>query len=273
MPPKDPAPRPPSYLLTALEAPRVIYEKSMLCIQRPWINRLPKNSDGHPVMVIPGFASNDADNQPLIDFINQQGYNAAGWERGRNFGHGLLDTDILVNRIKELYQLNQQRVTLIGHSLGGVYAREIAKLCPDEVRQVITLGSPFGGGRNTASRANILYKLLSPHSGADDDEKWAEAPTVPTTAIYSRTDGILNWRIALQKNGHQATENIEVYGSHSGMTVHPAIWYIINDRLGQDESNWQAFKVKGFIKWAFPKPAWRAHSPSVTIVDSTSLTV
>ena len=226
----------------------------------PLLHQLPKG-DSHPVMVIPGFAGNDHYNQPLIKFLKRQGYNATGWNRGRNFGHGLLDVDVLINRVNELYNMTEQSVSLIGHSLGGVYAREIAKLWPHEIRQVITLGSPFGGGRATASRANFLYNLLSPHKGNEDDSKWPEAPPVPTTAIYSRTDGIINWKIALQREGHSRTENIEIYSSHNGMTVNPSAWYVINDRLTQPEDDWCPFsQTMGIKQFAFPAPGWSAQS-------------
>lgn len=249
--------RPPPLALTLLEAPRTLAEKSKLYLSRPWLNRLPKG-DGHPVMVIPGFTGGDGYNQPLIKFLQCQGYNAVGWNRGRNWGHGLLDPEILVNRVNQLYNQSGQSVSLIGHSLGGVYAREIAKLWPHEVRQVISIGSPIGGGRTSASYANSLYKLLSPHNGVDDDAKWPEAPPVPTTAIYSRTDGIINWRIALQSNGHERTENIEVYSCHNAMTVNAAVWYIINDRLLQPRAGWQPFTRKGLRRLLFPAPRWSA---------------
>ena len=250
-------PKPPSWALTLLEPPRTLAEKIKLQLSLPFLNSLPRG-DGHPVMVIPGFAGDDRYNLPLIKFLRRQEFYAVGWNRGRNLGHGLLKPDILVERVNKLYNQTGKSVSLIGHSLGGVYAREIAKLWPHEVRQVISIGSPFGGGRATASRANILYKMLSPHKGVDDDNHWPEAPPVPTTAIYSRSDGIINWRIALQSHGHPKTENIEVYGCHNAMTVNAAVWYVINDRLTQAEENWQPFAREGLETCVYPRPKWKA---------------
>lgn len=250
--------RPPFPVLTLMEGPRSCFETSTLCMVHPVLKKLPKG-DGHPVMVIPGFAGSDTYNYPLIRFLRAQYYNAHGWNRGRNFGQGLLDPEILIKRVQELYQETEQKVSLIGHSLGGVYAREIAKLWPQEVRQVITLGSPFGEGRETASFANKLHEWFSPHHSEQDTSYWHEAPPVPTTAIYSRTDGVINWRISAQRDGHKDTENIEVYSSHNGMTVNPAVWWVINNRLAQLEDYWQPFNRSDYQNQLFPTPCWPAY--------------
>lgn len=247
---------PPSLFLTMSEGARAFAERASLCGHLPWLRQAPRG-DGHPVMIIPGFVGDDGYNKPLCRYLKRLGYHATGWNMGRNFGHGLLDPDVLIQHVNDLFNREGQAVTLIGHSLGGVYAREIARLWPHEVRQVITLGSPIGEERDAGSHANILYKLLSPHKGKDDDSLWANAPPVPTTAVYTRADGVLNWRIALQSGGHSHTENIEVYGSHTGLTVNPAVWYLLADRLAQDPDLWQPFERKSWRGLVYPSPAWQ----------------
>ena len=255
--------RPPNMLLTLSETARAMSEQSALFGSWPYLVNSPQG-DGHPVIVIPGFIGRDIYNWQLIYHLRLLGYHATGWKQGRNVGQGLLDKNVLIDRVNKLFSRNQRKVTLIGHSLGGVYAREIAREWPDEVRQVITLSSPFGHERHTASRLNKLYNFISPHSGQDDDEFWRESPPVPTTAIYSRSDGIVNWRATLQKYGHEQSENIEVYGSHNGMTWNPAVWHVIADRLAQAPYDWQPFKRRGWRRIPFPKPAWQ---PSVLQVE------
>lgn len=252
----DASPRPPPLLWTALDAPRALFESCCLWNYFPWLSTVPKG-DGHPVMVIPGFLGNDLYNRPLVTYLRKIGYHATGWKQGRNIGHGLLDPDLLTQRVKKLYGHENRKVTLVGHSLGGVYAREIAKLVPDEIRQVITLGSPFGDGRRSASRLDSIYQKVSPHKGIDDDKNWSEPPPVPTTAIYSRTDGLVDWRVTLQRSGHEQTENVEVCGSHNGLTLNPLVWLALADRLALDMNNWQPFKRRFMWQFAYPKAAFQ----------------
>ncbi|HLS98499.1 MAG: alpha/beta hydrolase [Porticoccaceae bacterium] len=248
--------RPPSLFLTLSDGPRAFAEQASLLAHLPWLYRAPRG-DGHPVMIIPGFVGDDAYNKPLCRYLTKLGYHATGWNMGRNIGHGLLDPDVLITRINNLFNREGQPVTLIGHSLGGVYAREIARLWPHEVRQVITLASPFGDHRQRGSHANLLYRLLSPHGGEDDDADWSLAPPVPTTAVYTRSDGILDWRISLQCGGHERTENIEVHGSHTGLTLNPAVWYLLADRLAQAPGEWRPFARASWRGLVYPRPAWQ----------------
>lgn len=241
----------------ALEGPRVMLESYSLCAAFPLLSMLPKG-DGHPVMVIPGFAGSDNYNMMLIKYLQWKGYAATGWNRGHNFGFELLDLDILIKHVNELYNQTQQKVSLVGHSLGGIYAREVAKRWPHEVRQVISMGSPLGGGRKTTSRVKIIYDMLNPHHTEDDDRHWPEAPPVPTTAIYSHGDGIVSWQVSLQSDGHTQSENIRICGSHTGMTLNPAVWYIIHDRLALKEGEWRPFRKGKLNRLLFSAPRWGA---------------
>ena len=130
----------------------------------------------------------DRSTLPLRRFIKQLGYVSYGWEMERNIGK-VEKLDLLLKRIEKLYQKHQQKVTLIGWSLGGVYARQLAKANPEFIRQIITLGSPFSG-LTEPNNASWLFPLL--HDGKKVEElesDWlidipAPAP-VPTTAIYT----------------------------------------------------------------------------------------
>jgi pimeloyl-ACP methyl ester carboxylesterase len=136
-------------------------------------------------------------------------------------------------------------VSLIGWSLGGVMSRELAKRFPQMVRQVVTLGSPFGGNPR-ASYAFNLYRAITGHD--IDPDTMAEEfealrrppPRVPTTAIYSKTDGVVAWRNCVEQPG-PLTDNIEVYASHCGLGVNPAVFFALADRLALPETDWQRF--------------------------------
>ena len=117
---------PPSLFLTLSEGARAFSERASLCGHLPWLRQAP-TGDGHPVMIIPGFVGDDGYNKPLCRYLKRLGYHATGWNMGRNFGHGLLDPDVLIQHVNDLFKREGQPVTLIGHSLGGVYAREIAR--------------------------------------------------------------------------------------------------------------------------------------------------
>ena len=162
------------------------------------------------------------------------------------------------DRLAELSERHQRKVSLIGWSLGGIYARELARRAPAHVRSVITMGSPFAGGPR-ANNAWKLYERVSERKADDwpDMEGMRRAPPVPTTAIFSRSDGIVAWQGCMEREGPEA-ENIEVEGSHCGMGHNPAVLYAVADRLAQPEGQWRRFDRTGLRALVFPDPA-RTH--------------
>jgi pimeloyl-ACP methyl ester carboxylesterase len=244
--------QPPSKLLLLSEV-RAVYELGAFVGAYPLLRMLPPG-DGHPVMVLPGFVATDTSTQPLRSFLRDHGYAAHGWTLGRNLGlrHGLNDQKLA--RLHDLRRRYGRKVSLIGWSLGGVFARELAKRAPDDVRQVITLGSPFKGNVR-ANHASGLYERLSGHSVEDASAtiNLGEPPPVPTTAIYSRSDGIVHWRCCVEDEGPRS-ESIEISSSHCGLGHHPAALYAIADRLAQPEGAWAPFDRSGWRKLLFPDP-------------------
>ena len=173
----------------------------------PWLARLPRG-DGHPVMVFPGMAPSDLTTVPLRRFLRSLGYVAQAWGQGFNFGprRGVLER-CARRRARALADRHRQPVSLIGWSLGGIYARELAKLHPTATRCVVTLGTPFTG-HPKATNAWRIYELLSGKVG--DAELMAQIrqpPPVPTTSIYSRSDGIVAWRCSLNDAGAAGREH------------------------------------------------------------------
>jgi len=142
----------------------------------------------------------------------------------------------------------------VGHSLGGIFARELAREFPDKVRQVISLGSPFGEGRMTASIPARLFTALNPPEELPiAQELLHEAPPVPTTAIYSKGDGIVNWQTTLHLNGHAQTQSIQVRGSHCGMTLNPSIWFLVAERLAVPAGQWRPFERRSWRNFFYPR--------------------
>ncbi|MFK8048108.1 MAG: alpha/beta hydrolase [Halioglobus sp.] len=242
---------PPHLALALSEAPRVLIEAGILAVVKKRLAKKLPRGDGHGVMVIPGFMGDDPLNQSLVDFLNGLGYRASGWQMGRNLGPGSFSEDDLQAKIERLGRAGGGKISLIGHSLGGIYAREIARRNPEIVRQVISLGSPFGEGRDAGSNASRLYRKLNPKDDTDPErlalqKVLAKAPPVPTTSIYTKADGVVNWRTSIQKKNHRKVQNIQVIGSHCGLTLNPAVWYLLANRLPQKESNWAPFESSIF---------------------------
>ena len=248
---------PPSRALLLAEA-RAIYEFGAFIGALPWLRRLPAG-DGHPVMVLPGLGASDLSTAPLRAFLRDRGYAAHGWDLGRNFGarHGL--TERKLQRLRHIRRHHGRKVSLIGWSLGGVFAREIAKNAPDDVRVVITLGSPFKNPK--ATHAQRFYELLAGHSieNACSGLKLHVPPPVPTTSIFSRSDGIVAWQSSVEeKRAH--TESVEVWASHCGLGHNPAAVYVVADRLAQPEGRWAHFDRSGLRSLIYPDP-WREGAP------------
>lgn len=245
--------RPPSGLLYSTELLRAALELGATHLCKPMLGSLPRG-DGHPVLVIPGFTAGDRSTSVLRNFLSSLGYAPSGWQQGMNFGA----RDELFQRVGELlaklHEESGRPVTIVGQSLGGVYARELAKHLPHAVRQVITLGSPFNDPDGAGSSLSGLYKLFNPDSRsqqtADAERELHEAPPVPTTAIYSKFDGICHWRSCVQLDGHERTENVAVLGSHTGMGVNAHTLFVIADRLAQPHNEWLPFELGRSLGWA-----------------------
>jgi pimeloyl-ACP methyl ester carboxylesterase len=242
-------PRAPGALLMLLEG-RAPMELATLIAASPWLSRLSRG-DGHPVMVFPGMGASDVTTLPLRRFLQGLGYITQAWGQGLNFGPrpGVLERSAA--DVGALAQRTGQPVSLIGWSLGGIYARELAKRHPDVARCVITLGTPFTG-HPKATNAWRIYELLT-GSKVGDAALMAEIrkpPPVPTTSIYSRTDGIVSWRCSLNEPG-PLVENIEVHASHVGMGMNPLALYAVADRLAQPIGRWRSFDASGARRWFF----------------------
>jgi pimeloyl-ACP methyl ester carboxylesterase len=245
-------PKPPGAFLLALEG-RAPWEFGASLASFPLMRFAPRG-DGHAVVVFPGLAASDLSTLPLRAFLRERGYRPHGWELRFNLGprEGVLAQSL--EHVRRIRRETGRKVSLVGWSLGGVYAREIAKLLSDDVRSVITLGTPFTG-HPRANNAWRIYEFASGHSLDDLEqiERVREAPPVPTTSVFSRSDGIVAWQCCVQKRG-ALSESIEVTASHIGMGLNPAAWFVLADRLSQAEGEWRPFHRDGWRQWLFRDP-------------------
>lgn len=248
---------PPNMFYTWSEG-RAMFELASFYAMRPALSMLPKG-DGHAVLTLPGFMATNNSTRPLRSLLTDLGYEAHGWDSGRNVRVNEELLSKLENQIDNLTQVSGGKISLVGWSLGGVLARELAKLNPDAIRQVISLGSPISDDRNHTNAAR-LFKFFN----GDEPEKLRGgqfegldiAPPVPTTSILTKTDGVVHWRGSVQDpkkaNGYP-TENIVVYASHLGLGVNPSVMVALADRLAQPEDEWAPFEPSAAQRWMFPK--------------------
>lgn len=244
----------PKLLWAFTEIPRLSLDVTALRLGRKLLKSSPPG-DGHGVIVMPGFLGSDSYSKPLRRFLTRLGYRAFGWNQGRNMGPSTATIEGLEQELVRIAELTGGKVSIIGHSLGGVYAREIAKRAPEIVRQVITLGSPFGEGRETGSPTAKLFRYLNPPTPESEAlrHQLAEAPPVPYTSVFTKADGVVHWHQSIQHEGHEKVQNVRVRGSHIGMTANLSVWTLLADRLAIPDGEWHPFRPKKPAKILFPR--------------------
>jgi pimeloyl-ACP methyl ester carboxylesterase len=220
----------------------------------PLLHRTPRG-DGHPVLVLPGLIASDTSTKLLRAYLAGRGYESHGWGLGRNMGLNGALQDKILRGVRLLHEQTGRKVSVIGWSLGGVYARQIATELPGAVRTCIMLGSPIHGDPRSTNAWRI-YEMASGQSVNDPELQRPPPalPPVPTTAIFSRSDGVVAWQCSVEPQT-ETSESIEVHGSHCGLGVHPAVLYAIADRLAQPEGAWEPFDRSGLRALVFPDPS------------------
>jgi pimeloyl-ACP methyl ester carboxylesterase len=256
-PPTESSVQAPPRLLRLLEL-RAVCERAQMVAAAPALERLP-HGDGHPVLVLPGFLADDQSTGALRDVIKQLGYRTFGWDLGTNYG----PTPQIVNGIFSLastiFETEGQKLSIVGWSMGGIYGREIARQYPELVRQVITLGSPVQMADGDQSSASLVWnsmRHLYDTAIMNRSVREHERPPlpVPTTSVYTRTDGIVHWETCLiRRTTH--SENVEVLGSHCGMGFNPSVALVVADRLAQPEGDWKRFRSPLWLRGLYPYPA------------------
>lgn len=205
-----------------------------------------KPGDGHPVVIFPGLGGHGGSVATLREHCRALGYDAFDWGQGFNTGpQGEFDAWLhaLKSEVADRLAGHTQAATLIGWSLGGLYAREIGKLMAPRIRQVITIGTPFN---TDADHTNVgwLFRLLSGSSSAIDpalSRRLRTPPPLRTTSIYSRSDGVVAWQTCCHDKRSRLVHDIEVDSSHFGMGWNRDVLAAVADRLGQQPGPWRRY--------------------------------
>ncbi|CCH29880.1 alpha/beta fold hydrolase [Actinosynnema sp. NPDC047251] len=263
IPPPDPIPldRPelrvvpesaPGLLWYLTEPTRAVVDLGQFAATRSLLRAAP-SGDGHTVLVLPGLGAADGSTGMLRKFLVGLGYDVHGWGLGRNIGPSVG----VVHGMRALLRgLAEDRpVSLVGWSLGGIFARELAREHPDLVRQVVTLGSPYAMTDLRQTRVNPVYRLLARFyvAGADlpPPEHTRPPIPVPATSVYSKSDGIVAWRTCVSEPGPRR-ENVAVASSHLGYGYNSTVWWVVADRLAQAEGEWSPFTPPPGMARMFP---------------------
>lgn len=240
--------RPPAVGLAIAELPRALFELLCLLPGHLFLKRAPRG-DGHPVITLPGYRSDDTAMLAMRRYLARWGYKPYPWGLGTNLGIGYQRIDYekrMLEKLENVVEKHGEPATLIGWSQGGVIAREVTKQRPDLVRQVIVLGSPLAD----APEATTVFRIFQRTSAEEITnelmsmmrEVASPLPHVRCICIYSNSDGIVAADIA-QDLVSPNVENIRVTSSHLGMVVNPMVLFIIADRLSQTEDDWKPFNL------------------------------
>ncbi len=241
--------------LSLTDPGRAVLEFGLMLGTRPLRRTLPVG-DGHPVLVLPGLLAGDGSTRPLRGILRDLGYQVHGWRLGRNIGPTAKAVAGMADRLNELDRRYGAPVSVIGWSLGGIFARGMARRRPSSVRQVITLGSPFRLTSHDQTRAGAAFQRFShlhiERAPVPLDLETEPLP-VPATSIYSKYDGVVAWQACLDLRSPTA-ENIAVIGSHFGFGHNPAVIWAIADRLAQPSGQWAPFRPPAMLRPLFPRP-------------------
>ncbi|HZU49797.1 MAG TPA: alpha/beta hydrolase [Mycobacterium sp.] len=245
----------PPWSLSLTDPARAAVEFGLLVGALPLQRTLP-TGDGHPVLVLPGLLAGDGSTVALRRILRRLGYRVHGWRLGRNIGPTAAAVAGMGERLQDLEARYRTPVTVIGWSLGGIYARAMARRSPSSVRQVITLGTPFRLTHHSQTRASAAFNRFS-HLHVERATVPLELETeplpVPATSIYSRYDGVVAWQACLDLQSPRA-ENIAVVGSHFGYGHNPAVVWAVADRLAQPRGEWAPFRPPAVLRPLFPRP-------------------
>ena len=249
------APRVPSRALLVTEPARTGLDLAALVAASP-VLATALRGDGHPVMVLPGLMTGDPGTLLLRTALRTLDHNVSGWALGINRGPTRRVVERLRAQLDRLHQESGRRVSLVGWSLGGLYAQELARAAPGSVRQLITLGTPAVRWPRWVRTASGLLDSGPLRAGwaVPAPRPWAERGSlrVPVTSVYTRADGIVHWS-ACRYELRDRRENVEVRGSHLGLACNPAVLYLLADRLGRPEDAWAPFRPPLALRPLFPR--------------------
>jgi pimeloyl-ACP methyl ester carboxylesterase len=266
--PKPSGSRLPQPLLTLLEG-RIALEFAGLMLALPLLREAPAG-DGHPVLLLPGFGASDSSMEPLRLFLRTRGYEVETWGFGRNLGFSRKFANGIEQKVRFMHhRAGGRRISLVGWSLGGVFAYYAARVAPECVRTAIALGSPlrFDPDRPPPPGIRALYRAFATPFSPETHHARARSramrgpPPVPSSCIYSESDALVDPEQATLDGNPEDHENIRIPGSHLGLGLNPIVMWIVADRLAQPEGAWRPFEYDGVLGRLLHAGGYRPEPP------------
>jgi pimeloyl-ACP methyl ester carboxylesterase len=240
---------------------RAFVEIASLPYSLPLLMHAP-HGDGHPVLLLPGFMGSEGSLIALELYLRNRGYAVQTWGLGRNVGFRPGHASALEQKIRYMHHESGRKISLVGWSLGGVFALYGAHQASECVRNVITLGSPVSvdaSGSAVPPLLKALYRLIAHPMGQTAHSMQPRAKTLrerkllpmPVSCLYSLSDGVVPPQEATIEGNPALHENIRVPGSHVGLGFNAVVLWIVADRLAQPEGAWLPFEPAGPMGYAY----------------------
>ncbi|MCF6349660.1 MAG: alpha/beta hydrolase [Flavobacteriaceae bacterium] len=206
---------------------RSLIEWSSIAFIYPFIPKFKSNNKDKPVLLMPPYLGNDYSTVFVRKYLKSVGFKTYKWELGLNMINSKY-LPKLIERLDEIYEKHQEKVSLVGWSGGGIFAKIIANRYPDKVAQLITIGSPVWGINNMETPMIRVFEFLRGKKLKERNKKFLkeleEIPNVPITCIYTKTDGLIPWKHCKEATSlRNNIKNIEVYGSHCGLGANATV--------------------------------------------------
>lgn len=190
---------------------------------------------GQPVLLVPGFRTSDRAMAVHRRYLEKLGFVVRGWGLGTNQGNVKALLPRLSEQVDQFCQAVGSPVALVGVSLGGVLAREVARDRPEQVRRVITLGTPVvGGPKYTVAASTFIRRGYDLDAIAAEAEARSRTPfAMPVTAVLSPDDGVVHWAACFDRNDPKV-EHVQIRSTHVGLLFHADARIIMAERLARD---------------------------------------
>lgn len=210
-----------------------ILEPARLALNAPRLAKGPRGN-GRRAVLIPGWRAPEASMVPIGGYLRRLGHRPAPWGLGTNDADVEETRDRMVDRVPELVERNGGPINLVGWSLGGVIAREIARTLPESIHRVITYGTPvLGGPTHTVGAANAGAAECARITALQEHLDATDPISVPITALFTRHDGAVDWRACIDRSSLDVTM-LEVRSTHVGLGIDPDVWVAVAEALAED---------------------------------------
>jgi pimeloyl-ACP methyl ester carboxylesterase len=216
------------------------------------------------VLILPGFMAADRSTSAMRLALRGLGHDVHGWGLGANVGPADHVVEGLRDQVARLVRRSGGPIDVVGWSLGGVYGRVLASNRPEQVRQVITLGSPIRMRNDQTNLAGTFRRFARGFGFPDTRVVDVDRVPVPSTAVWTRTDGIVPGVACRQTPGPRA-ENVEVRSTHVGLTHNPAVLWVVADRLAQPDGSWTPFRPPAALRPMIP--SWEGGVVPDAVID------